>query len=177
MTWPSTRPPVPATFTVTLDAPSGLTVTVDYATASGSATSGADLRPLPVLSLSPLVNRPRPSPSPSPMMAHLRKASETFTVDLSNAANATFLDASGTGTITDDDTVSSSDDDRPSLSIANIAVTEGTDTHAVFSLVLSNPSVGPLSSALPSPMGPPDRHRHRQHPRILRRFRLAACSR
>ncbi|MGE0414689.1 MAG: Calx-beta domain-containing protein, partial [Verrucomicrobiales bacterium] len=137
-----------ATFTVTLDAPSGLTVTVDYATASGSATSGADF----TATSGSLTFAPGET-SKTVTVAITNDGTyeglETFTVDLSNAANATFLDASGTGTITDDGTgPGGSDDDRPSLSIANIAVTEGTDTHAVFSLVLSNPSVEPVVLSL-----------------------------
>ncbi|MGE3329174.1 MAG: Calx-beta domain-containing protein, partial [Acidimicrobiia bacterium] len=137
-----------ATFTVTLDAPSGLTVTVDYATASGSATSGADF----TATSGSLTFAPGET-SKTVTVAITNDGTyeglETFTVDLSNAANATFLDASGSGSITDDGTgPGGSDDDRPSLSIANIAVTEGTDTHAVFSLVLSNPSVEPVVLSL-----------------------------
>ncbi|MEZ5432333.1 MAG: Calx-beta domain-containing protein [Verrucomicrobiales bacterium] len=73
-----------ATFTVTLDAPSGLTVTVhDYATASGSATSGADFTATSGSIFAP----GETSKTVTVAITNDGTDLETFTVDLSNAAN------------------------------------------------------------------------------------------
>ena len=60
------------------------------------------------------------------------EANETFTVGLSNPGNATIADASGTGTITDDDAA-------PTLSIDDVSLTEGNagTTTATFTVSLS----------------------------------------
>ena len=60
------------------------------------------------------------------------EANETFTVGLSNPANATIADGSGQGTITDDDAA-------PTLSIDDVSVTEGNagTTTATFTVSLS----------------------------------------
>ena len=60
------------------------------------------------------------------------EANETFTVGLSNPGNATIADASGTGTITDDDAA-------PTLSIDDVSVAEGNagTTTATFTVSLS----------------------------------------
>ncbi len=70
----------------------------------------------------------------------LDEIDETFTVNLSNAPNATITDDSGLGTITDDDTA-------PALSINDVAVTEGDSgtTSATFTVSLSGPSGRPIS--------------------------------
>ena len=63
------------------------------------------------------------------------ESDETFTVDLSNASNGNVPDASGPGTITNDDQV-------PDISIEDQSVTEGdagTST-LTFNVTLSNPS-------------------------------------
>ena len=69
------------------------------------------------------------------------EGSETFTVDLSNATNASISDAQGVGTIVDDGTNppgggSGSDDDRPTLSVAPSSsdFVEGTDTHVEWTI-------------------------------------------
>ena len=62
----------------------------------------------------------------------LDEANETYTVNLSNATNATIADATGVGTITDDDPT-------PTLSINDVTVTEG-DTgtlNANFTVTMS----------------------------------------
>ncbi|QAB15739.1 Calx-beta domain-containing protein [Hydrogenovibrio thermophilus] len=69
---------------------------------------------------------------------------ETFTVTLSNPTNsATIADATGVGTILDDgtnDDQGNNNDDRPTLSVSDETVTEGTDGYIEFTVSLSNPS-------------------------------------
>jgi len=65
------------------------------------------------------------------------EANETFTVDLSNATNATIADASGTGTILDDDAT-------PSLAIDDPTATEG-DPTITFTVTRSGDTSGASS--------------------------------
>src|SRR5439155_1269448 len=60
---------------------------------------------------------------------------ETFTLNLSNASNATIADGTGIGTITDDD-------GPPTLSVNNVTVTEGDSgtVNAVFTVTLAQAS-------------------------------------
>jgi hypothetical protein len=92
-----------ASFTVSLSAASGQTVTVSYATADGTATTAdgdyaAGSGPLTFApgtttqSVNVTVNGDTKS-----------EADETFTVTLSSPVNATISDGQGTGTITNDD--------------------------------------------------------------------------
>ncbi len=121
---------VNAVFAVTLNAASGREVTVAFATASGSANgadftatsgtltfaAGAVLRNVTV----PIVGDTADEPS------------ETFTVTLSNAVNATLPAGPATGTILDDDTI---------ISIADTTVTEANAAvNAVFIVSLSRPA-------------------------------------
>ncbi|WP_407353942.1 putative Ig domain-containing protein [Luteimonas sp. R10] len=89
-------------FTVTLSAPSGQAVTVDYATADGTAAAPGDYAP----SSGSLVFAPGTTSRTIPISVAgdtAAEADETFTVGLSGATNATIADASGTGTIVNDD--------------------------------------------------------------------------
>ena len=90
--------------TLTGDREAGTTVTVDYATADGTATAGSDYAQMNgTLTFSagettktidvPVLEDGSP------------EEDETFTVTLSNAVNATIGDGTGTGTIQDDDPV------------------------------------------------------------------------
>ena len=119
-------------FNVTLSGPSSQTVTVDFATAGVSATSGTDFLP----------NSGTVTFTPGDLSEtivvqviadSLDEANETFTVTLSNVnANATILDNSGLGTITDDD-------GAPALSIGDVTLAEGTGgtTNFVFNVTLA----------------------------------------
>jgi hypothetical protein len=124
---------VNAVFTVTLSAVSAQQVTVNYATANGTATAPGDYTtnsgtltfPAGVTQqqVTVVVNGDNLDEG----------ASETFTVDLSGATNATIADAQGIGTITDDD-------NAPSVTLfaspASIAENAGTSTvTAVLSTV------------------------------------------
>ncbi len=129
-----------ATFTVTLSTPSGLPITVDFATASGTATSGADFSPTSgTLNFAPGVTTQTIVVSITDDT--IFENSESFTVVLSAPTNATITDGSGLGTILDDGTGGGgADNDKPVLAINNVSGTEGTDPFEVFTVSLSNPS-------------------------------------
>ena len=123
------------TFTVTLDGPSGQTVTVDWATADGTAVDPDDY-----LSDSNTVTFTPGDVSETLTVAVvgdvLPEHSETFTVTLSNPSNATLGTSVGTGTVNDNG------DPAPELAINDPgAVTEGNSTTTVtFDVTLSVPS-------------------------------------
>jgi hypothetical protein len=116
-------------FTVRLSAPSNQAVTVNYATADGSAEAGSDYQAASGTLTIPagqttgmitvLVNGDR-----------LPEANETFFVNLSSPVNATVADDQGVGTILDDE---------PRISIGDRTVTEGNtgSTSATFTVTLS----------------------------------------
>ena len=137
-----------ATFTVTLGAPSGQTVTANYATSAGSATSGADFAAASgTLTFAPGVTTQ--TVSVSILNDDVYEVSETFLVALTAPVNATIAHASGTGTIRDDGTgAGGTDNDTPTLAVSDINVVEGTDSFAVFNVGLSNPSKTPVSVSL-----------------------------
>lgn len=123
-----------ATFTVTLSAASAKPVSVDFATADGTATAGADYS-----ATSGTLSYPPGTTTRTVDVTIfgdlLNEANETFTLDLSNATNATIATPSRTGTITNDDPL-------PSVVIDDVSVPEGDSgtTNAVFTLTLSSPS-------------------------------------
>ena len=121
----------PLTFTVTLSAASGQTVTVNYAAASGSATLGTDF----AAASGTLTFDPGETSKPVPVQVSgdlLDEANETFTVTLSGPSNASLGTPAGTGTITDNDPT-------PTLSINDAGVNEGNagTTPAAFTVSLS----------------------------------------
>jgi predicted extracellular nuclease len=89
-------------FTVSLSAASASTVTVDYATADGTATSGSDY-----VAENGTLTIPAGSTSVTFSVTvngdTTVEPNETFFVNLTNPANATIADAQGTGTISNDD--------------------------------------------------------------------------
>jgi hypothetical protein len=92
-------------FTVTLSAASTKTVTVDYATADGTATAPSDY----AAASGKLTFQPgeKVKTIPVGVVGDLAiEPDETFTVTLSNASGATIAKATATGTITNDDTAS-----------------------------------------------------------------------
>jgi uncharacterized repeat protein (TIGR01451 family) len=107
----------PANFTVTLSTASTLTVMVNYATADGTATAGADYTAVSgTLTFAPgettkTINVPIINDT-------LDEANETYFVNLSNASNGTILDSQGQGTINDNDPT-------PTLSVSDASVLEG----------------------------------------------------
>ena len=112
-------------FLITLSAPSGKQVTVQYETVPGTATSPSDytaVAPTPV-TFNPGETSKRVTVQTTEDTT--AESTETFTVRLLNASNATFPTAapgtseSGTGTILDDDAA-------PRFSVADVTVSEGT---------------------------------------------------
>ena len=121
-----------AVFVVTLSAPSGQQVTVDYATSNGTAVAGSDYTATSGTLTFPAGN------TRQTILVAVRgdttdEADETFAVALRNpSAQARLVDATATGTIIDDD-------EAPALSIAAASVTEGNTgtTRMVFAVTLS----------------------------------------
>jgi len=123
------------TFNVTLSHASSDTVSVDYTTTDGSATTAdADyVAASGTVTFNPGQTTKTVDVTVNGDLTH--ESDETFTVDLSNASNAGVADASGQGTITNDDQVTD-------ISIDDQSVTEGdagTST-LTFNVTLSNPS-------------------------------------
>jgi CSLREA domain-containing protein len=120
-----------ATFTVTLSAVSGKTVSVRYATANGTATAGKDY----TAKTGTLIFVPGQENKLVTVAVHgdvFDEPNETFFVNLSAPVNATFADSQGLGTITDDDP-------PPGITITDESVREvdsGT-INAVFTVKLS----------------------------------------
>ena len=128
-----------ATFTVTLAPASGQTVTVDYATADGTATAPADYAARVARSPSPRA-RPR-ARSPSRSRATLLDEVER---DLHGQPDEPGQRHDrrrpGLGTITDDDPL-------PALSINDVTVTEGDagTIDATFTVSLNAPAATPIT--------------------------------
>ena len=89
-------------FTVSLSAASGQQVTVQYATAEGTAESGADFTPASG-TLTFAANETSKSVYVATGRDAVDEENETFTLRLSNASGATLANAEATGTIVNDD--------------------------------------------------------------------------
>jgi hypothetical protein len=93
---------VDAVFTVSLSAASGQEVTVDYATAAGTATAGSDY----LTTSGTLIFDAGATTRTVTVVVNgdlLDEPDETFLVNLSNPVNASISDGQGQGAITDDD--------------------------------------------------------------------------
>jgi hypothetical protein len=118
------------TFTVTLNAASTQTVTVNYSTAAGTATAGTDYQSLSgTLSFAP--GQTSKTVTVYAIGDTAIEPNETFTLNLSGATNASISRAQGTGTILDDDS--------PGLSVGNASVIEGNGgtNYVSFNVTLS----------------------------------------
>ncbi|MCX5671736.1 MAG: PA14 domain-containing protein, partial [Planctomycetota bacterium] len=122
---------VNAVFTVTLAPVSGRTVTVDWATADGTARSPADYAAAGG-SLTFLEGETTKTVTVAVNGDLLDENDETFSVNLSGQTNATIADGQGVGTILDNDPL-------PALSISDVQVTEGDagTVNAVFTVTLA----------------------------------------
>lgn len=125
---------VAATFTVSLSNASSQTINVNYATADGSATAGADY----VATSGTLTFTPGQLTQPIAVTVNSEttfEGNETFNVNLSGATNATIADNQGVGIINNDDA-------QPAISINDISIDEGDSgtTNATFTVSLSNAS-------------------------------------
>jgi len=121
-------------FAVTLTAESGREVTVDYATADGSALAGSDYTTTSG-TLTFAAGETSKSVDVPVTGETVHEGDETFAVSLSAPDNAGTADADAVGTISDDDPV-------PSFSIYDVSVAEGDagTSLATFTVTMSNPS-------------------------------------
>jgi hypothetical protein len=127
-----------ATFTVSLSNASTAAVTVNYATANGSAVAGSDYTARSgTLTFAPGVTSQ--AVTINLLDDGLFEGSESFGISLSGAANASIATASATATLLDNDAV-------PTLSVSNTPVTEG--GYAVFQIDLSTASAAATSLSL-----------------------------
>jgi hypothetical protein len=124
-----------ASFTVSLSSASAQTVTVNYATADGTASAPSDYVAIPSTMLTFTPGETSKTVTVTVNGDTTFEPNETFFVNLSGPANATIADGQGQGTINNDDS-------QPSISINDVTVTEGNagTTPAVFTVSLSNPS-------------------------------------
>ncbi len=119
-----------AVFTVTLSPSSAQSVSVQYATADGTASAGSDYTAAAgTLTFTPGQTTRTVSVTVQGDVID-ESSAETFTVHLINPTNAAIQDDAATGTITDDDTAA--------LSVPDITANEG--YNAVFTVTLSTPS-------------------------------------
>jgi hypothetical protein len=124
--------------TVVLSPASGRTVTVNYTTVNGAATSPADYLP----ASGSLSFAPGQTTLQIPVEVAgdlLDEPNETFFVNLTSPANATLSDSQGLVTIVDDD--------LPAITIGDVAVTEGNtgSVNAVFTVSLTSSTAQPTS--------------------------------
>ena len=128
-----------ATFTVSLAAPSSVPVTVHYATADGTATvSGQDYLPKSGTVVIP-AGHTQADVAVQVRGDLLQEADETFTVTLSGAQHAAIGRATGTGTITNDDST-------PTLNLNDAYAVEG--GNLVFTPTLSSVSTSDVTFTL-----------------------------
>jgi sugar lactone lactonase YvrE len=135
-----------AVFTVTLARASSIPITIDVATADGSAITGSDYTATnrriafapgttSQMILVPILDDAASEPS------------ETFTINLSNAVGATIADGQGIGTIQDTDI------SGPAISISDATAIEGSDTLKFIDRFVPDGSGG-LSRARGATFGP-----------------------
>jgi chitinase len=124
-----------AVFTVTLSRTFATPVSVNYASANGTAVVGSDYT-----ATSGTLNIPAGQTSGTiavPVIGDtILEADETFFVNLTSPSNSTIFDGQGKGTITNDDTV-------PGLSISDATVTEGAD--ATFTVSITGAIAQPVT--------------------------------
>ena len=125
--------PVTARFAVTLSHAFNQPVSVQYATAPGTATAGTDYQ-----SAAGTLTIPAGQTSGEIQVTVTGdtrdEPDETFVVNLSGPTNGTIADGQGVGTI--------ADDDRPEISVSDVSQAEGRSgwTNFVFTVRLSSPA-------------------------------------
>jgi hypothetical protein len=123
-------------FQVTLSNPSSQTVTVQYATANGTATAGSDYTAAGgTLTFAP--GETSKTVSVATLEDNIDEPAETVLLQLSNPTNASIQTGTGTGTIADNDPTPTPAVSSPSAVEAN--------GQLVFAITLSNPSSQPIS--------------------------------
>jgi hypothetical protein len=124
---------------VTLSAPAGREVAVDYSTSDVTAASGADYDATSGTVTFPAGETARTVDVPV-LGDTMYEGDETLSVTISAPVNANIVTATGTGTITDQDP-------QPSVSIGDASITEGNigTATATFDLSLNGTSAFPTS--------------------------------
>ncbi|MCC6808195.1 MAG: hypothetical protein IT381_12290 [Deltaproteobacteria bacterium] len=122
-----------ATFTVWRSGSTLAASSVDYFTQNGTAMAGADFVPAGPLPVAFAPGETTQTVTITLVDDGAIEIPEAFTVELANAAGATIGDASGTGTIVDDD-------GPPQLSTSDLVVLEGDGFAAVVVLRSGDPS-------------------------------------
>ena len=125
-----------AVFTVSLSSAASTVVTVNYATANGTATAGTDYTAIPPTTLTFNPGETSKTITVPVNGDNQVELNETFFLNLSNlqanGSNVTLADNQGQGTINNDDSAS--------IAITDVTITEGNSgtTNAVFTVTLSN---------------------------------------
>ncbi|MFM6617058.1 MAG: Calx-beta domain-containing protein, partial [Microcystis panniformis] len=126
-----------AVFTVSLSSAASTVVSVNYATANGTATAGTDYTAIPPTTLTFNPGETSKTITVAVNGDNQVELNETFFLNLSNlqanGSNVTLADNQGQGTINNNDSAS--------IAITDVTVTEGNSgtTNAVFTVTLSNP--------------------------------------
>ena len=141
-----------ATFTVTLSAASAQTVTVQYATADGTATAGSDY----TARSGTLTFAPGQTTQPIlvPILGDLvDEPDETFRVVLSAPTGATLARAEAVGTIADDDDAAPTA--TPTLTLTPTATATGTSAATGTPTLTATATGTPASTSTPTPTATP----------------------
>jgi len=129
-------------FTVTVSKPSAAATSVAYSTASGTATSGNDFNAksgiltVPAGATSALIAVPVRGDQ-------VGEGNENFTVTLSNPQSAVLRRATGTGTITNDDSVTGT---AVRVSVGNASLVEGDSTARVLRFAVTLSAASPTAT-------------------------------
>jgi CSLREA domain-containing protein len=131
-----------ATFTVTLSGETFQPVTVNYATANGTATAGSDY----TATTGTLIFNVNPGETSKQITVSvlgdsLFEANETFFVNLSNAINANIADAQGQGTINNDDVALPT----ITLAVSPSSVTEDGTTNLIYTFTRTGATTNALT--------------------------------
>jgi glucose/arabinose dehydrogenase len=128
-----------AFLTVSLSSPVAQAVTVQFATANGTATAGSDyVSTSGTLTFAPSTTTATVTVSVTGDLVD--EDNETFLVNLANPTNAILGDGHGVGTITDDDPL-------PALSVAGCTADEGGTAPCTFELTLAPASGRTVTAA------------------------------
>ncbi|MEM7181849.1 MAG: Calx-beta domain-containing protein [Spirochaetota bacterium] len=124
-------------FTVTLSAVSSKTITVNYATANNTATSGSDYTAIASTGLTFNPGDMSKTLSVTVSGDEVDEGSESFYVNLSGASNASIADSQGLATITNDDTAGVS-----ISSVTGSTNEAGSSAKASYTVVLNTQPTG-----------------------------------
>ena len=131
---------VDATFTITRSGIIAGPSSVQYATASGSASGGSDFLAIAPTTVTFAAGETAKTVTVSVNGDITGESAETFSVKLTSPTGAAISDDTGTGTIFDDDAL-------PTVAVSDVVVpaARDTDTWAIFSVTRSGNTAGPSS--------------------------------